>query len=67
MDINDNLIKISRSIKGVHLRKDGWKSDIKVSIVFPFCFIESGTGQRNYYSNPIRSKPEADVLSLKLK
>lgn len=25
MDINDNLIKIS--IKGVHLRKDGWKSD----------------------------------------
>lgn len=40
---------------------------IKVSIVFPFCFIESGTGQRNYYSNPIRSKPEADVLSLKLK
>lgn len=47
MDINDNLIKISRSIKGVHLRKDGWKSDIKVSIVFPFCFIESGIGQRN--------------------
>lgn len=72
MDINDNLIKISRSIKGIHniniyiyIYKDVQKSDNDFNRFVLSSNLE--WAGEIIYSNPIRGKPEADVLSLKLK